>query len=255
MKYPILTLLALTFLPSAHAHAHLSLVCQDAKSGNQAFWNAEYGELSFLDSLGRAIARFDSLRLGDRVDYESFIGYSVTPLVHADEENQVLGLASIVDRDSGTTIEVRKDQGFPGLEGVYDCKESVVSAGHADLGFDGCFQLYQTSAMFPIFCLEGTAEEGIGGSGVRLVIFETNSDQVSHCSRSSGSAMTSSHFEFELNAMKEFSLDVLKTQNGRKSGSAVFGHTQLSFAQIDKLTSDQLMAAARSTATCIDVGW
>src|SRR4051812_33619772 len=105
-------------------------------------------------------------------------------------------------------------------------------SAHAGLGFDGCYQLYLPNTMFPALCLEGTAEEGINGAGVRLVIFRTNTDRVAHCSKSSASGMSANSFEYFLNGKKEFSFDNVTTKDGLKQGDATFGGTHLKFVQL-----------------------
>lgn len=128
-------------------------------------------------------------------------------------------------------------------------------AAHAGLGFDGCYQLFETGSLSPAFCLEGTAEEGINGAGVRLVIFRTNTDRVAHCSKSSASGMTANSFQYELNGQTEMSLEKVKTENGLKQGEAVFGQTRLQFSEIDQATTDRLLRTARKDDACLKAGW
>lgn len=129
-----------------------------------------------------------------------------------------------------------------------------VSSAYAGIGFDGCYQLYKPSSMYPAFCLEGTAEEGISGAGVRLVIFGTNTDKVVHCSKSSGAGMTFDSFTYELNGKKELILENVTSTDGHKEGDAVFGRTRLKFIEVDRATSDRLMRTAGSDAACSN-GW
>lgn len=112
------------------------------------------------------------------------------------------------------------------------------------LGFDGCYQLYMPGSMFPAFCLQGTAEEGIGGAGVRLAIFGTNTSRVVKCARSSASRMTENSFEFHLDGRKEMALTEVQIKNQRKAGFATFGSTRLNFAEFGAPETSRLLAIA-----------
>jgi len=118
------------------------------------------------------------------------------------------------------------------------------------LGFDGCYQLYLPGTMYPAFCLQGTAEEGINGSGVRLAIFGTNTDRLVQCLVSTSSGMTDTSFVFERNGKAEMTLQNVQTKNGRKEGDAIIGRTNLKFMEINSRDTDRLMNIANSSANC-----
>jgi hypothetical protein len=46
---------------------------------------------------------------------------------------------------------------------------------------DGCFQMYMPSVMYPIVCVDGANEEGIGGARARVALVGPNSSQVKWC--------------------------------------------------------------------------
>ena len=121
---------------------------------------------------------------------------------------------------------------------------SSVALGQSRLGFDGCYQLYMPSTMYPAFCLQGTAEEGIGGSGVRLVIFRTNTDRIAKCALSSGSGMTRESFTFEMDGRVELELKNVRTISGRNEGDAIFGRTALKFMEINDRDTNRLFQVA-----------
>ena len=127
---------------------------------------------------------------------------------------------------------------------------AFASVAHADPGFDGCFQLYVPGAMYPAFCLQGTTEEGIGGSGARLAIFATNTDRLVYCSKSTASAMTADSYLFELNGKKEMILENVKDVSGRKEGDAIFGSTRLKFMEIDAGNTLRLLGIANKRNDC-----
>ncbi len=126
----------------------------------------------------------------------------------------------------------------------------------AALSFDGCYQMYLPSTMYPAFCLDGTAEEGINGSGARLVIFGTNSSNVAHCSVSTSSVLWVNSYAFEIDGVTELKLEnAYADYRGRVSGDVVTGRTRLKFMQLDGTTAQRLMGIARSSRACIDAGW
>jgi len=124
------------------------------------------------------------------------------------------------------------------------------AAPQAAIEFDGCYQLYMPGAMYPAFCLQGTSEEGIGGSGARLAIFGTNPARVIQCSKSSGSDGTLNSYSYLLNGNKELSLENVKLVNGKKEGDAVLGNNRLKFLEIDADNAARLMKIANSARNC-----
>lgn len=120
---------------------------------------------------------------------------------------------------------------------------SAINTANAQVGynFDGCYQMYLPNVMYPAFCLDGTSEEGIGGSGARLVIFSTNSDQILACSKSSSLDFSDYSLKFIQNGTAELILKNLKSKNHRLEGDAVLGKTNLKFIQISPSESQHLM--------------
>jgi hypothetical protein len=117
------------------------------------------------------------------------------------------------------------------------------------LGFDGCYVMYQPSVMYPAFCLQGTAEEGIAGSNVRLAIFGTNTDKVISCLRSDASAMTEDSYTFIVQGRKEMILKNVVINQDRKQGDVVLGRTELKFLELDNETTDRLMSIAQESCS------
>ncbi len=46
---------------------------------------------------------------------------------------------------------------------------------------DGCYQMYKPSTVYPVLCVSGSAEEGIGGSNARVGLIGPNSTEVAWC--------------------------------------------------------------------------
>lgn len=118
---------------------------------------------------------------------------------------------------------------------------ATTSLSAESLELDGCYQLYVPNAMYPALCLAGTAEEGIDGAGVRLVMFNTNSDTVAACMKSSQSSWTSNSFTFIVNGKKELIFKNIKVEDGVMLGDAVFGRTSLKFVQIDAANTRRMI--------------
>lgn len=115
------------------------------------------------------------------------------------------------------------------------------------LDFDGCYQLYVPGAMYPAFCLQGTTEEGINGSNVRLAIFGTNTSRVIKCARSSASNVTANSFTYFINSREELRLTVKEVKSGRRIGDAKLGNTTLKFMELDSSTMQRLTGIANDT--------
>jgi hypothetical protein len=106
---------------------------------------------------------------------------------------------------------------------------SMVSLASADelIGFDGCYQLYLSSSLYPVICISGSAEEGISGAEVRVVSVGPNSDRVGFCRKttSSGPAESAqgrnrSVYEFEESSpIRTIAFDGALNAEGREEGS------------------------------------
>lgn len=100
--------------------------------------------------------------------------------------------------------------------------------------YDSCYQLYAERAVYPVICLNGSFEEGVGGARVRLTVFGVSSDRVKHCMTSTSVEFDDSKFIFEVNGIKELIFEnISHTPNGLKTGDAVIGHTQLKFMELE----------------------
>lgn len=124
------------------------------------------------------------------------------------------------------------------------------AASFASNNYDGCYQLYMPGSMYPSFCLEGTLEEGISGSGVRLVIFDTNTVLISACAVSSSLEGSGNSLEFILGNKKELIMSDVKLIQSRLEGTATFGKTSLKFIQISESESKRLLSIFYSEAKC-----
>ncbi len=120
--------------------------------------------------------------------------------------------------------------------------ENGTQSGAPSLAFDGCYQLYQTGSLYPAFCLQGTMEEGINGSGVRLAIIDA--DKVIKCSKSSASGMTRDSFTYKIDGRVELELKNVKIESNKKVGDAIIGSTQLKFMEINANDTQRLIGIA-----------
>ncbi len=127
------------------------------------------------------------------------------------------------------------------------------ATSQAAINYDGCYQLYMPSTMYPVFCLDGTNEEGINGAGVRLVIFHTNTNMISACAISSSLGGSANSLEFMLGSRKEMILSEVKLVNSRVEGFATFGKTKLNFMKLDQSTSQRLLSNFYAEPKCKNV--
>ena len=123
----------------------------------------------------------------------------------------------------------------------------------AAINYDGCYQLYMPGSMYPAFCLDGTQEEGINGAGVRLVIFDTNTDLISACAVSSSLGGSVNSLEFILGNKTELILSEVEVVKSRLEGIATFGKTNLKFIQIDVSKSRRLLSKFYAEPKCEQV--
>lgn len=115
---------------------------------------------------------------------------------------------------------------------------------------DGCYQMYLPGAMYPAFCLQGMAEEGIGGAGARLVIFSTNTSNISACLKSSSLSGTANSLEFIVGKKKEMVLSNIKSMGLTIEGDATFGKTTLKFMKLGKQSEQQLLTVFYAQREC-----
>ena len=115
------------------------------------------------------------------------------------------------------------------------------------MGFDGCYVLFEQGSLFPAFCLQGTTEEGINGSGVRLAIFETNTTEVIKCAKSSSLSMSDNTLSYEIDGKVALELTDVKLKDDLKVGKAKLGRTQLKFSELSAEKSKNLIRSANRT--------
>lgn len=108
--------------------------------------------------------------------------------------------------------------------------------------YDGCYQLATKGVMYPVLCLSGTAEEGIGGGNARLALFGTNTHILKECLKSSSISITQSTFEFIVNGKKELVLSNFSADG--IDGDATIGSTKLKFFRFSKSTSQTYIDVA-----------
>ncbi|RYZ76434.1 MAG: hypothetical protein EOP05_05020 [Proteobacteria bacterium] len=121
----------------------------------------------------------------------------------------------------------------------------MLSAGVAHaVDFDGCFQLLDAGVMYPAICLSGTIEEGIGGAGVRMAIFDTNTSRLKACLRSTSSSMDEDEFVFYIDNRRELVLSNFDIKSGTLSGDALVGRTPLKFVKL--ANAPTLLSSARA---------
>lgn len=151
--------------------------------------------------------------------------------------------------------------------GLFVSMAFVIFAGAKSFGvetWDGCYQLYVPGAMYPAFCLDGTNEEGINGSGVRLVVFGTNTDRVIACAKSTTINLVDNSFQYIIGNQVELTLtpsveskDESKPNaqsNGEsKLGTAVLGKTTLKYARLQSDTAQRLLKKFYSEPRCQNV--
>lgn len=130
------------------------------------------------------------------------------------------------------------------MKHIIFCLSVILSSGicHAE-SFDGCYQLLDTGVMYPAICLSGTNEEGIGGSGARMAIFHTNTDELSACLHSTGLQISDEEFVFEIDGRRELVLNNFTRTQKTLSGGAKVGSTQMQFVKLNDAT--QLIESAR----------
>lgn len=80
---------------------------------------------------------------------------------------------------------------------------SFFASMQAWANWDGCYQLVSSNVRYQAICFQGTAEEGINGSNVRLFVFRTNTNSLDICALGSVTKLTGTELTFEKNGVKE----------------------------------------------------
>ncbi len=60
------------------------------------------------------------------------------------------------------------------------------------LAGDGCYQMYRPNTAYPVVCISGSKEEGIGGSSATMVFVGPNSTNVSWCGKTTSIRISAS---------------------------------------------------------------
>lgn len=124
------------------------------------------------------------------------------------------------------------------------------------LNMDGCYQLVVSGALYPAFCLFGTTEEGINGSGVRMVIFHTNSSKVIACANSSRSGVEDNQFYYEADGQRQLVLSNINVKDKTPiQGDAQLGNTKLNFVYLSSHHSQSLIDSYQKHDDCRNVGF
>ncbi len=131
---------------------------------------------------------------------------------------------------------------FAALFGVSCAKhtsgESVIAAAEDPItDWDGCYNFYREAqpgvagGLFPTVCISGSAEEGIGGAGVRLAAFASGQLIPASCMKSTSRSITGDSFTFVKDNRNELVLKNVKIVSKAKQGDAVLGRTNLGFIE------------------------
>ncbi len=126
----------------------------------------------------------------------------------------------------------------------------------ASAHLDGCYQMLLPGSMYPAFCLSGTMEEGIGGAGVRLVIYGANTNIITGCAVSSKTGFTKEgEFFFEAEGARQLTLRNVEVKNEKPvSGDVQIGKTNLKFVFIEDRYTNPLKQAYAKHQECQNVG-
>lgn len=118
---------------------------------------------------------------------------------------------------------------------------------------DGCFHLFSNSTSYPVICLTGTMEEGIGGMGAKLTVFHTNTDKILTCRKVSQLVYNSQNEQLTamINNQPQLILKFSsKSIHGLRQGSAVLNKTQLSFLELDLKTVQRFFNKIHLNQNC-----
>lgn len=110
--------------------------------------------------------------------------------------------------------------------------------------WDGCYQLLDTGVMYPAICFQGTTEEGINGSNVRLFVFKTNTNILDVCAIGQVTKMTARELTFEKDGVKEV---VLSNFDGSVADAEVDGFRRpVKAGRLSEMSTKTLMKNADS---------
>lgn len=120
------------------------------------------------------------------------------------------------------------------------------------IGDDGCYLMYKPGVMYPVFCIMGSAEEGIGGSNATLVMFHVNSGQPEHCFKTSAISkdFATGVTSIYINDKVEMTLKEFNSKKEYREGEVQVGSTKLNYDEISPIETTGLLEKISASGIC-----
>jgi hypothetical protein len=123
------------------------------------------------------------------------------------------------------------------------------------LNLDGCFQLYRPGSLFPVVCVDGAHEEGIGGSGARVSIIGPNSLEVHSCSITASIRINEditknkTVYVFEDGETIKFNGTVNSSTNSEE-GTIKIGNSEFNYTRLSQADAQPILEAVDESGLC-----
>lgn len=126
------------------------------------------------------------------------------------------------------------------------------------LDTDGCFQMYLPSVMYPVICVDGSNEEGIGGAQARVSLVGPNSLKVNYCDHTSSIRYTGDrdtkkvtfNFAEPHDRTAIYMEGVVDPKSGREEGTIRIGKTTLNYLRLLPADTKRVLDAVYQSGKC-----
>lgn len=120
---------------------------------------------------------------------------------------------------------------------------------------DGCFQMYLPSVMYPVICVSGSNEEGIGGRGARVALVGPNSLLVRSCSLTSSirfeGDVTKNKVTYFFDNGESIRFDgAINPTTNREEGKVTIGRTTLNYMRLLPSDTQRVLDAVYKSGKC-----
>lgn len=120
---------------------------------------------------------------------------------------------------------------------------------------DGCFQMVKPSVMYPVICVDGSGEEGIGGAGARVALVGPNSLIVRWCGLTSRLQMSGDVTKNQTTYFFEAASDSIRfdgsvNENGTEVGTVTIGSSTFNYVRLTEEQTLEVLRAVYDSGKC-----
>lgn len=131
---------------------------------------------------------------------------------------------------------------------------ALSSTSHA-INPDGCFQMYLPGSMYPVICVEGSAEGASSGDGIKVSTVGPNSLTVRSCSKASSMDLegeltqNKSTFWFQSGDFVRFN-GALNPKTKQEEGTVSMGNSTFNYFRLQNQETEMVLDAVMKSGKC-----